>query len=1045
MSRFFFILIILLSSQLSGQTSKPEMVLRYNANKVVDLNALKSFNGFDASFNLEQLGLTSSDTLIAHGDVFQSDEFKHQKYYQYHNGLKVIGGEYVIHYRNGKAIRATGSVLPGINIPILKSEFQLDKFSLTEELKQSMVKWGYPEITNFDWTFTSIGNCIIDASYPEFSGDYRQAIQFNVKGQLNHDDPLNETVFVDMVTGRIINHFSNVHYERVKGVANTHYYGEKEIYIDSASQGRYLLWDEEKNIVTLDNNNQRDTFENDSKYWNQFNTSRNEVAGDVHYGASAFYDMMKDNFSWIGLDGQGSELKSVLHFSGKYWVNASWDGEKARFGNGDCDQYDPLTTLDIVGHEFVHGFTDFTSDLVYRNESGALNESLSDIFGKALEYYYDRSRFNWLIGDRIRKSEGVNVIRSMEDPHDRFDPKFYGGNYWISGLSDNGGVHSNSGVLNHWFYLLVEGGTGVNEEDLPYSIEGIGIDKALRIVFDLQVYYLTSNSQYRDAYRYSKLVCEDLYGLGSSEYIALQEAWKAVGLYQDTPDYDLAISAEFNELAICRDQEYFPEFIVTNTGANVITTGSELALSFNYNSTPIYSESIQLTEDFLPGDTLIMSPKQPLSTDLVSTNYMRVLVNYEEERILTNNLLHIYTYKSETSDTDIELSNVTLGSSGTCFDGDLSSLRVRVHNTGCSTISRGTNYNLNMNTDLGNYQLHLDFYSDMDPGSLRSFSYSTFSYPEVDLIPDETKSFTAELDMSGDQLSDNNVYSGVVSQSEYLPQSFHTSFDDDVYESFSISISDFYMEDTIINLDGNNMLAFAAVQDHDYYDNCNDPEDFIDEYFGDASMRICIDTRGMDHPVFAFDLMQFRNEQTSAAPPDPHFSNMVRVSVFDIFAIINNEEIEDDLLIYGQPEGDLIHYEVDLPLEYEGEINVEVLCLTANTFDPGHSFLENRDVALFDDLRIFDKGEVLTDYDVFNYLVFPNPSHGLLTVLNEDRTQEFDVAIFDILGHKIGERTAVRSQARFNLQNFPAGVYTIMISEEGNFLQTRKFLKVDRN
>ena len=139
------------------------------------------------------------------------------------------------------------------------------------------------------------------------------------------------------------------------------------------------------------------------KHWDLTNEDQNEIALDAHYSTTAFYDMMNERYGWSGIDGLGGELVSRVHVNGKYYVNAYWDGNRANFGNGDCDRYAPLTTLAIVGHEFMHGVTDYTSDLVYRNESGALNESMSDIFGKALEYYEDPQNFNWILGDIIRK------------------------------------------------------------------------------------------------------------------------------------------------------------------------------------------------------------------------------------------------------------------------------------------------------------------------------------------------------------------------------------------------------------------------------------------------------------------------------------------------------------------------------------------------------------------------------------------------------------------------------------------------------------------
>ena len=315
---------------------------------------IKSIN--DLSAYSSHWGLSKNDELRLIKDYPKSRDIPREKYHQYYKGYRVIGGTYFFHYNDDQVFKTSGSLMPFIDLEIqdLKSypdpdhEYVVYALAHSLELESSDIKLD-------NWKIESHGNCIIDKSYPLFSGDYVFAHKLIVEN-MESKYPISEEVYVDARSGKLINHFSNIHQERVKGVVNTKYYGEQEVYIDSVAPDKYLLKDIDKKVFTLTAD--KDTFENHSKYWNQVNEHQNEVAGDVHYGTSAFYDMMNERFEWQGVSGVGGELSSVVHARGKYYVNAYWHNNKAHFGNGDCDRYFPLTTLGIVGHEFTHGFMD---------------------------------------------------------------------------------------------------------------------------------------------------------------------------------------------------------------------------------------------------------------------------------------------------------------------------------------------------------------------------------------------------------------------------------------------------------------------------------------------------------------------------------------------------------------------------------------------------------------------------------------------------------------------------------------------------------------
>ena len=206
-------------------------------------------------------------------------------------------------------------------------------------------------------------------------------------------------------------------------------------------------------------------------------------------------------------------------------------------GTGDGINYTNFASLKVMAHEFTHAVTHHTAELIYEKESGALNESFSDIFAIALDYKVN-STSNWLIGDKVKVN---SALRSMSNPKQYGHPDTYHGTNWVNTnvvphwSNDYGGVHSNSGVQNYWFYLLTVGGSGTNDNGNSYNVNGIGIQKSIAIAFRNLRYELSANSNYQDAMNGSLQAATDLYGYNSQEYISVLNAWGAVGVDPGIP------------------------------------------------------------------------------------------------------------------------------------------------------------------------------------------------------------------------------------------------------------------------------------------------------------------------------------------------------------------------------------------------------------------------------------------------------------------------------------------------------------------------------
>lgn len=261
--------------------------------------------------------------------------------------------------------------------------------------------------------------------------------------------------------------------------------------------------------------------------------SADAVLNQAHDNAGLTYDFYFSKYGRDSYNGAGAILSSTVHYNANY-VNAFWNGSQMVYGDGDGSQSGPLTVLDIVAHELTHAVTSTSSALVYQNESGALNEAMSDIFGAAIEAQRDGavSGNTWKIGEECwTPATAGDALRYMNDPALAGDYDHYASRY--TGTSDNGGVHWNSGIANLAYYLMVAGGThprGKSSNVVP-TLATNSLDSILKgaaIFYRANTVYLTANSTFADARTATVQAATDLYG--AAEITAVSEAWTAVGV-----------------------------------------------------------------------------------------------------------------------------------------------------------------------------------------------------------------------------------------------------------------------------------------------------------------------------------------------------------------------------------------------------------------------------------------------------------------------------------------------------------------------------------
>jgi bacillolysin len=222
---------------------------------------------------------------------------------------------------------------------------------------------------------------------------------------------------------------------------------------------------------------------------------------DAHYYADVVDDFYGATFGRDSIDDEGMQIISTVHFYNRY-CNAFWNGIQMTYGDGDSGRTClPLSGgLDVVGHELTHGVTEFTSNLIYENESGALNEAFSDMMGNTIEFYAEDTGRDpvatpdWFIGEDVILSPDVFPgFRNMADPAEDNDPDHYSNR--LLGAADNGFVHSNSGIANHAYYLALAGGQNAgciaqnghpvtHTADCDVIVAGVGLDRAAQIFYN---------------------------------------------------------------------------------------------------------------------------------------------------------------------------------------------------------------------------------------------------------------------------------------------------------------------------------------------------------------------------------------------------------------------------------------------------------------------------------------------------------------------------------------------------------------------------------
>jgi Zn-dependent metalloprotease len=475
-------------------------------------------------------GAAAAAGKVAVGDSFQvrdlvvdADGSEHVRFDRLHQGLRVIGGDFVVH-------TAPGGQYRDISISLAAPVAVDTRAALAEGVASARALAAFPHL-----------NGQVDGSrLVIYAREGRPQVAWDVlvKGSRADGVPSKLHLIVD-AQGRVIDRWDDIQTANDVGLGKTLYSGDVPI-DDTFKNGKYSLKDgtRGKHQVIDMRNTQSQEFKfraNNNVWGNNAESDLETVAADVAHGQAMAWDYYKNIHGRLGFNDDNRGGRSRVHF-GVGVDNAWWDLNGCQCTTyGDGSFFNPVVSADVVGHELSHGVTEKTAGLIYSGESGGLNEGTSDIFGTMVEFYANNASDtpDWDIGEKLYNTPG-SALRYM------IQPSKDGGSAdcWYSGVG-NLDVHYSSGVANHFFYLLAEGTTnGVPSKTCTAgntrvatgngTLTGIGRAKAEKIWYRALVTYMTAGETFAKARLDTIKAADDLYGAGSPESNAVAAAWTAV-------------------------------------------------------------------------------------------------------------------------------------------------------------------------------------------------------------------------------------------------------------------------------------------------------------------------------------------------------------------------------------------------------------------------------------------------------------------------------------------------------------------------------------
>jgi thermolysin len=466
---------------------------------------------------------------------------RHQRFAQLHRGVPVWGGELVVQTGREGVVSVFGTLYESIDLDTTA------RLSAEAAVKAIRAQGAEP--------FGREGRAEL-VVLPLSERHY--ALAYKIRARRKGFDV--RLLFVDARTGAVVKDLNDVKTQSAVG-AGTGVLGDRKKVSADSSGGQFVAEDQLRppRIATFDFHGDlnhfflvEDLFDEDLAR-DADNTWTDGANVDAHVYAGYTYDYYYKRYGRRGLDNGDIPIRSVTHpvnredifgysddIVGFFFLNAAYLGDGVMiYGEGlpegltttNGQSWNYLAgSLDVVAHELTHGVTDYSSGLIYQNESGALNEAFSDMMGTSSEFFFQPAgdgplRADYLLGEDVITPGG---LRSMANPNAYGDPDHY--SIRFLGSQDNGGVHTNSGIPNQAYYLAIEGGTNRVSGIRVTGVGGGNREQIEKVFYRAFTEMLPASANFKTARAATIQAARDLYGAGSAAESAVTQAWTAVGV-----------------------------------------------------------------------------------------------------------------------------------------------------------------------------------------------------------------------------------------------------------------------------------------------------------------------------------------------------------------------------------------------------------------------------------------------------------------------------------------------------------------------------------
>lgn len=927
----------------------------------------------------------------------------HRRYQQHVAGYPVEGAVFAMHqYPSGKKavnglwLRDMNPRVPKVHI----SRAELYKTIRKDFPPNRKLCW---EINDIDQNYIPVISKVwFDKGYSRIVQNYQ--LVYKVVFYLSNPFEAH-TFYIDIETGRILHKHNALHTINVPARAEGLYTdGVVEFSVDSVDINDFKMikhnLDGNEIIKTQDALDDFKVISSSTNEWSD------RVAVDCHWGAEKTLEYFKEAHNRVGMDGEGGRLIVNVHaqdpLGGGAMGNAYYINSTINIGDGcsTCNLTVPLSDLETIGHEIAHGITENTANLIYQGESGAINESMSDIFGVTITEYTNDS-YCWEVGCNYN-----TVYRRMNDPKSLEMPAFYKGKYWIDGAD----VHRNSSIGNLWYYYLVEGGTGTSEDGQKFSIEGIGFEKSAKIAFRTLSEYLTELSDY-NAYRdLSIQAAEDLFGSCSPEVVSVSSAWSAVGLGEAIRGTDFRTSSIKNPLSDCGlDEEAITLEIEFSSCGNSLPIGSIIHFFYSIDENDPVSEMYTLTQILNPNESLNYTFTEKAGLSSVGLYSVQAWVDFNLDSYSVNDTIQTTIENKLVQNEDVRLVRLLHPNQSTACGLTTTNPTVELQFLGCETLSSGSVVGVKISLDNSIIEEEFIIENDIEYGEFFELTLSGI----LEVNDYGIYQINVEIIYSGDQNIFNNSLFKSIEFFESIDVPFSYPFDDPAeVSSFNIDLGTSVDKDTLVdridNINESQAILFTGGDVLDLSTNTlkidlvENEEDIWNKNLSyETRACICIDAEEWKEAYLSFDLYihQVVGLWNSLNLKNPWAANM-RV-------LVNGTPVTKT---YGYQDQDQFeNYEVDLT-DFTGT-SFEV-CFQSKSLVGRNLYglvLSGNDVlgdqVLLDNINV--RNNILssihhTESESVQLAVFPNPVNETLNIsFRSNIAQGIDFEIINILGEVV--------------------------------------------